>query len=273
MNSALQASESHSLSRDGDDIYFETVGIPDAPVVVLGHGAGGNHAIWYQQVPAFARDYYVVTWDQRGFGLSTNRNGLANPRTATADLLAILDQLAVERAHVVGQSLGGWAALGLAVGHADRVRSLVLADTIGGIAVPDWWKAAVQAQREGPFNHPALSDRFCRENPELSHLYLQIGGLKREANPDQLAVLRALRDVTFGEADLAGYEVQTLFIVGSEDEIFSPATIADAAARVPDARVEQIGGAGHSPYFEQPDAWNALVLGFWNGLPRNAPGS
>jgi pimeloyl-ACP methyl ester carboxylesterase len=56
MNRALQPSESHSLSRDGDDIYFETVGIPDAPVVVLGHGAGGNHAIWYQQVPVFAHD-------------------------------------------------------------------------------------------------------------------------------------------------------------------------------------------------------------------------
>jgi pimeloyl-ACP methyl ester carboxylesterase len=54
-----------------------------------------------------------------------------------------------------------------------------------------------------------------------------------------------------------------LFIVGTEDEIFSPTTIADAAARVPGARVEPIAGAGHSPYFEQPEAWNGLVLGFW----------
>ena len=257
-----QPSEPGSLSRDGDEIYFETVGVRDAPVVVLGHGAGGNHAIWYQQVPEFARDYFVITWDQRGFGLSTNHNGHANPRTATADLLAILDHLGVERAHVVGQSLGGWAALGLAVGHTDRVRSLVLADTIGGIAIPEWWKAAVQAQREGPFNHPALSDRFCRDNPERAHLYLQIGGLKRAPNADQLAVLRGLRDVTFGDDELGGYDVPTLFIVGTEDEIFSPATIAAAAARLPGAQVEQIEGAGHSPYFEQPAAWNALVLDF-----------
>jgi 3-oxoadipate enol-lactonase len=259
----MKPTEAGSLSRDGDEIYFETVGEPGAPVVVLGHGAGGNHAIWYQQVPVFAPDYFVVTWDQRGFGLSTNRHGNANPRTATADLLAILDQLGVERAHIVGQSLGGWAALGFAVGHADRVRSLVLADTIAGVAIPDWWKAAVQAQRDGPFNHPALSDRFCRDNPARAHLYLQIGGLKRDANPDQLAVLRGLRDVTFGDGELSGYDVPTMFIVGTEDEIFSPATIADAAARVPGARVEAIAGAGHSPYFEQPEAWNALVLDFW----------
>jgi len=76
-------------------------------------------------------------------------------------------------------------------------------------------------------------------------------------------VLRGLRDVTYGDDDLAAHAIPTLFIVGSEDEIFSPATIADAAARVPGARVEQIEGAGHSPYFEQPDAWNALVLDFW----------
>jgi pimeloyl-ACP methyl ester carboxylesterase len=260
----MNASEPGSLSRDGDEIYFETVGAPDAPVVVLGHGAGGNHAIWYQQVPRFARDYRVVTWDQRGFGLSTNRNDLANPRTATADLLAILDHLGVGRAHVVGQSLGGWAALGLALGHADRVRSLVLADTIGGIAIPEWWKAAVQVQREGPFNHPALADRFCRDNPERAHLYLQIGGLKRDANPDQLAVLRGLREVTHGDDQLAECGVPTMFIVGTDDEIFPPATIADAATRLPGARVEQITGAGHSPYFEQPEAWNALVLDFWS---------
>ncbi len=259
----MNPSEPGSLSRDGDEIYFETVGAPDAPVVVLGHGAGGNHAIWYQQVPEFASDHFVVTWDQRGFGLSTNRAGLANPRTATADLLAILDHLGAERAHVVGQSLGGWAALGLAVGHGDRVRSLVLADTIGGIAIPEWWKAAVQAQRDGPFNHPALADRFCRDHPERAHLYLQIGGLKRDANPDQLAVLRGLREVTFDDGALAACAAPTLFIVGSEDEIFSPATIADAAARIPGARVEQIAGAGHSPYFEQPAVWNALVRDHW----------
>src|ERR1700689_3266439 len=162
----MTAQSTDTLSRDGDDVYFETVGAPDAPVVVLGHGAGGNHAIWYQQVPVFARDYRVVTWDQRSFGLSTNNHGLANPVTATNDLLAILDHLEVERAHVVGQSMGGWAAMGLAVAHGERARSLVLADTIGGIPVDGWWKPRPTPPREGSFNHPALSEAFCVRNPQ-----------------------------------------------------------------------------------------------------------
>lgn len=250
------------LSRDGDDVYFETHGAPDAPTVVLGHGAGGNHAIWYQQVPVFAQDYRVVTWDQRGFGASTNRHDHANPRTAAADLLAILDHLEVASAHIVGQSMGGWAAMGLAVAHPDRARSLVLADTLGGIPVDGWWKARDTAPREGPFNHPALGNDFCRQHPERAHLYLEIGGLRRDPHADPLQLLRTLGDVTFDDAQLSALALPTLFVVGSQDEIFPPDWIANAAARVPNARVEVVDGAGHSPYFEQPDTWNALVGGF-----------
>ena len=253
------------LSRDGDDVYFETVGAPDAPVVVLGHGAGGNHAIWFQQVPVFVQHYRVVTWDQRGFGLSTNRHGRANPRTATADLLAILDHLGVERAHVVGQSLGGWAVMGLALAHGDRVQSVVLADTLGGIPVEGWRKPRATPPRDGPFNHPALSNEFCLRNPERAHLYLEIGGLRRDPQADPTQLIRTLGDVTFSDSELAALQVPTLFVVGTDDDIFPPAWIADAAARVPGARVERVDGAGHSPYFEQPDAWNALVLDFWSG--------
>jgi len=250
------------LSRDGDEVYFESHGAPDAPVVVLGHGAGGNHGIWFQQVPVFAAEYRVITWDQRGFGLSTNNLGLANPRTATADLLAILDDIGAERAHVVGQSMGGWAAMGLAIEHGDRVRSLVLADTLAGITVDGWWKTAASVQRTGLFNHPALSNDFCVENAEHAHLYLKIGGLRRDPHADQAPMLRTMGDVTYSDEQLSSLRIPSLFIVGTLDEIFPPESIATAAARVPGARVEKIAGAGHSPYFEQPAEWNALVAGF-----------
>jgi 3-oxoadipate enol-lactonase len=251
------------LAIDGDEIYFEAVGAPDATVVVLGHGAGGNHAIWFQQVPEFVSDYRVVTWDQRGFGNSTNRNGLANPSTAANDLLAILDHLGVERAHIAGQSLGGWAAMGLAIAHGDRVRSLVLADTLGGIPVEGWWNARNTAPRIGPFNHPALSNDFCVRNPARANLYLEIGGLRRDPDADPTALIRTLGDVTFDDTQLATLAMPVLFVVGTDDEIFPPDWIFSAASRVPNARVETVEGAGHSPYFEQPDRWNSLVTDFW----------
>ena len=257
----------NTLLLDGDDVYFEAVGDPEAPVVVLGHGAGGNHAIWFQQVPVFAREHRVLTWDQRGFGNSTNRDGLANPHTATNDLLAILDHLEVERAHIIGQSMGGWAAMGLAIAHGDRVRSLVLADTLAGIAIDGWWNAAASIPpRVGAFNHAALANEFCIRNPERAHLYLQIGGLRRDPLADQSAMLKSLGTVSYTDEQVAAVDAPVLFIVGSHDEIFPPALIVEAAGRVPGAEVEQIEGAGHSPYFEQPGAWNALVQDFW--FPR-----
>ena len=261
----MDASVTDCLSLEGDDVYFEVVGAPDAPVVVLGHGAGGNHAIWFQQVPVFADEYRVVTWDQRGFGNSTNRNELANPATATRDLLAILDHLEVERAHVVGQSMGGWAAMGLAVAHRDRVRSLVLADTLAGIAIDGWWNAAAAiAPRVGPFNHPALSNEFCLRNPERAHLYLQIGSLRRDPLADQAPLMLTLgEDQLHRRAARRALRSPRCSSSGTHDEIFPPAAIAAAAERVPGATVELIEGAGHSPYFEQPGVWNALVEGFW----------
>ena len=120
------------VEHDGERIYYETAGVPSGPVVVFTHGMGGNHTIWYQQVAYFAPFCRVITWDQRGFGRSTNLTGSASPRNAAADLAALLQHLDAGGVHVIGQSLGGWASLGFALRHPQRVRSLVLADTIAG---------------------------------------------------------------------------------------------------------------------------------------------
>ena len=118
---------------DGERVWYETAG--EGPDLILTHGLGGNAAVWYQQVPYFAQHYRVISWDQRGFGRSTNENGNHGPVAAVSDLIEIMDLLDVDRAHVVGQSMGGWAALGTAIAVPDRVESVVLACTTGGIPV------------------------------------------------------------------------------------------------------------------------------------------
>ncbi len=265
----IVAHSSGLLARGDDDIYYETSGEGDA--IVLCHGLGGNHAVWFQQVAAFARDYRVITWDQRGFGRSTSsaENALG-PATAVDDLAALLDHLQVGRAHVVGQSMGGWTALGFLLKHPKRVKSLVMADTIGGIYTSEIRKdflayvaeARANAPADGSFplgRHPAVSSDLVNRAPAKALLYQQIGSFP---SPPRTVVGPFLITTQYDLETLHKIEVPTLFVVGSDDRIFPPAMIRQAAAQIPGSAVCEIAESGHSPYFERPAQWNEAVLKF-----------
>ncbi len=258
--------ESGFLERDGERVYFECAG--DGPPLVLTHGAGGNHAVWFQQVPHFVRTRRVVLWDQRGFGRSTARGGPNTPQRATADLAALLDHLGISRADVVGQSMGGWAALGLALTRPERVRSLVLADTPGGIDSPELRAAWTNVASGGGFSvpelgrHPAVAADFFERHPERAVLYQQLGAFGEPRLADVLPSLIAARH---DSAALASLRCPVLLIVGEVDGLFSPDLIAASAKQLPAvcrARVVVIRRAGHSPYFEEPAEWNRVVAEF-----------
>ena len=262
-----------TLEIDGEQIYYETSGDAQQPAIVLCHGYGGNHAVWYQQVPTLARWYRVVTWDARGFGRSTNRQRKAGPATSAHDLLALLDHLKIERAHLVGQSMGGWTVMGLALEHADRVESLTLADTIAGVYTPeisrqfDAYIAQARAHMpaDGRFplgRHPALDEAFSRQHPARAFLYQQLASL---AEPPPKSIPALLRLTSYDHARLGALQVPTLWIVGQHDPIFTPESIRRAARLMRHAQVVEIAGAGHSPYFERPKAWNRALLAFLNG--------
>src|SRR5262245_2369246 len=103
------------VDSDGESIYYEVTGDNGAPTVVLGHGAGGSHAAWFQQVPVLAAaGYRLVTWDTRGFGCSTCDTDVLNVAASVRDLTAVLDAVGCDRAVIVGQSMGGWWASGFA---------------------------------------------------------------------------------------------------------------------------------------------------------------
>ena len=165
--------------------------------------------------------------------------------------------------------MGGWAALGLALAHGDRVRSLVLADTLGGIPVEGWWKAPRRRAARRTLQSPRVVERLLRRASASAHTCTcRSAGSAATRSPIRRRSCARLGDVTFADDQLATLRVPTLFVVGTEDEIFPPAWIADAAARIPGARVEVVPDAGHSPYFEQPEAWNALVREFCSGVTR-----
>lgn len=258
------------VEHDGEHIYYETAGRGGVPLV-LSHGAGGNHAVWYQQVTPFARDRVVVTWDHRGFGRSTDRSGRSGPDVAVGDLLAVLDALGVTRADLVGQSMGGWTVVGAALGRPGLARSLVLADTLGGFnseaiaaRLPRLPPAGAEASPGDVLGrHPALGRPFCERHPERAHLYQSLG---RMGSADPAVILPRLLASTRDVSEAARLTMPVLCLVGDQDPLFPPPSVHALADLLPDARVVEIPGCGHSPYFEDPRAWNSALRQFLTSL-------
>lgn len=262
------------VDSDGERIYYESWG-DTGETVVLGHGMGGNHAVWYQQVAFLSSRYRVITWDQRGFGRSSRLTGRLGPEPAVEDMVALFDHLEVESAHVIGQSMGGWSALGFAVDHPERAVSLVLADTTGGIFTPairetlaEYGRlvAALPPPDRLPLGrHPAIGAQLLDEDLAHSFLYNQLGSLTDPPTPQTIMPLLMSTDHT---ARTARVKAPTLFVVGEHDPIFPPPMIETAAEVVPTSQVEIVENTGHSPYFERPDRWNDIVSGFMRHSAR-----
>ena len=259
-----------TVERDGESLHFEVVGrggdrASDAVPLVLSHGAGGNHAAWFQQVAHFARDRTVVVWDHRGYGRSTDHADRSGPQVAVGDLLAVLDHLGIERADLVGQSMGGWTSVGAALQRPGLARTLVLADTLGGITSETIEAALIDRPlatlptEDTLGSHPALGRPFSAHRPELAHLYQMLG---RMGTADPAVILPRLLAVTHDAAEAARLTMPVLCIVGDADPLFPPAAVRALADMLPDARVVEVTACGHSPYFESPAMWNAVVRHF-----------
>ncbi len=245
-----------------ETIYYEVTG--DGEPLVLSHGAGGNHAIWFEQVAFFSRRYKVITWDQRSFGNSSDDAGRHHPEAFAADLLALLDHLGIDRAHLAGQSMGGWTTARFALDHPERVRSVILADTTGGFAT-----AAARADYERLVSGEArteaaqwIADGRIDQPAMRSFLYGQISSLNGQ-RPTDIGQALFAADYTPRASALT---MPVLVIFGSADPLFRAPTLRGIAELFPNGHAVEIAGAGHSPYFYQPAQWNRAVLEFLRGV-------
>ena len=251
-------------SINGIRLYFESHG--DGEVIVFLHGRGGNHLSWWQQVPFFRNSYRCILIDHREFGLSIDTPDGPGRAAHVEDLKQLLDHLGIERAYLVGQSMGGSTALGMAVCYPERVLGLVLADTSGSIRGADIlsdFRARVEDLPQDAAVR-AISESFKKRDPERAFLYAEIGRL---APP----VRETLEEYLLSEGGpepraLAGFNVPTLIIVGSDDIVVTPNVARMVNGYIKGSRLATVEGAGHSVYFEKPDEFNRLVADFLDGL-------
>jgi pimeloyl-ACP methyl ester carboxylesterase len=248
------------LSIDGSDFYYGDYG--SGTPIVFAHGVGGNHASWFHQIAFFSRWYRVITIDHRGFGNS--RDAADGPGAArfVDDLIDLLDALNIRQTVLVAQSMGGGTCLGFAVRHPERTLALIMADTLGGISAPGRLQERVEEQRRLTDDleqaDRVVSKRFQQAQPALTRLYLEIASF----NATNRRNLRGRVVWTPSAGELDRLTMPKLFVVGQED-VLVPPDIMDMGYRlVPGANMVVIPDAGHSAYFEKPEAFNQIVFEF-----------
>ncbi len=251
-----------AVVRSGSaEIYYEVHG--EGPPITFSHGAGGNTLVWYNQVPYFAKNHTVVTFDHRGWGRSTCAPEDKHAKFFAGDLKAVLDDAGIERTALVCQSMGGWTAMHFTLDNPGRVSCLVLSGTPGGISTPKVIEARAARSRSRtsnldrtiPWNEPHLAlaaDAFERD-PSMAFLYRMLSGVNPPIGDT------ATGDMGISSSRLGSYDVPTLMISGGGDRIFPPAILEDVSKVIPGAQLHSIPLAGHSPYFETPDEFNRVV--------------
>lgn len=252
---------------NGTRLAYESLGAGE-PLIML-HGFTLDMRMWDDQFEPFAAHYRVVRYDLRGFGKSSVPDG--KPYTHADDLAALLDHLRIERAHVMGLSMGGAIALDFACLHPHRLNALLLADAaMGGYPWTmnmDYRQGATDITdiRRNWLAHPLFAP--ASRNPNAAARLAQIvhdysGWHWQHADTDQFpppSVFERLETI----------QARTLAVVG-EWELPDFLGIAEVIAeRVPHARKAVIAGAGHMSNMEQPATFNRIALDFLAGLSSN----
>jgi pimeloyl-ACP methyl ester carboxylesterase len=264
--STSASARSSYLAVPGGRIYFEEAG-KGVPVVLI-HGGFGDRRMWDAQFNELARDFRVVRYDHRGFGNSTAPDSVYSP---VRDLLQLLDQLGIARAHIIGNSVGGGVALDFAVLYPERVHKVVVvasgangypysADDVAGIvavfraAEAQGVDRAAELWLQDPMiaiasKHPRSADlvrRMIQDNRNIFRMEHWPEGKLKPSAYDRLNELR----------------MPVLFVVGENDTPVVQRASGASAARVSGAETFRMPGADHLPQMTHPDVFTQRVTAF-----------
>jgi pimeloyl-ACP methyl ester carboxylesterase len=268
-----------SLTLHGSRVNYVEIGT-GSPLVFI-HGLSGCWQNWLENMPHFARSYRVIAVDLAGFGESELPQEEISIPGYGRFVDAVLGEIGVERAVLVGNSMGGFISAETALSHPSRVEKLVLVDAAGGPTLREWnnrnrarlvraarlfqpLAAVAFARREGVVRRPRLRRMLLYKiaahpdllAPELCYEIASGGG-----KPGFLDALNALIEYDFWER-IQDVSCPTLIVWGRNDEIVPVADAFEYEALIPDARTVVLDDTGHVPMLERPLAFNRVLKEF-----------
>ena len=250
------------LSLPGVDLWFEDTGGPGVPVILL-HAASGTTECWLHQLPTFtAAGYRCISYDRRTWGRSRPTESGPQPGYAGDDLNALLDGLGLERVHLVGTAAGAIPAIDYALSHPERVRSLVAANTIGGVQDAEYLELQQRLRppqiQDLPVELRELGPSYRGKDPVGAARWLEID---QSTRPYGVTPTQPLRESITYER-LATMQPPVMVLSGEADLLSPPALMRLLSDHIPNSRFVPLPDAGHAGFWERPHVWNGLVLEF-----------
>jgi pimeloyl-ACP methyl ester carboxylesterase len=266
----------HAAAKDGTRLHYEEAG-SGTPLIFI-HEFAGDHRSWEPQMRFFSRYFRCITYAARGFPPSDIPEDGARYSQAHArdDVVAVLDHLKIDRAHVVGLSMGGFAALHVGITHPKRARSLVIAGCGYG-AEPDkkdkfraeceaaaasflanWSETAgkyalgptrVQFQNKDPRGWAEFAQQLAEHSPKGQALTMRGVQMRR---PSLYELVEDMKKI----------DVASLIVTGDEDDpCLEPALLMKRS--IPNAGLVVLPRAGHTINIEDPEAFNRALFEFF----------
>ena len=268
------------------DLYYEESGRGEPLLCIMGLAA--DSTAWLLQVPAFAEKYRTIVFDNRGVGRSAKPAGPYSIHQMADDAAGLLDTLGIDRAHVLGVSMGGMIAQELVLRHPQRVRGLILACTypepdaevekhrsftltqLGGSVTADG-EVKIDFNTIDPLAlfQNLLPMVFSQEfiQTDLMKLMQLFGGALQYGFSMEAILAQTQAVMTHKATDrLHQITAPTLVLTGDADRLISPANSDAIAKHIPGAKLVKIEGGSHGFNVEKPEAFNREVLSFLSSV-------
>ena len=266
----------HAIADDGVKLYYEQTGA-GMPVIFV-HEFAGDHRSWEPQMRHFGQRYRAISFNARGFPPSDVPEDVSfySQNRAADDIAAVLDQLNIGQAHIVGLSMGGFATLHYGFRHASRARSLTVAGCGYGAdpATRDGFRAeganTVEFIREKGMQ--AFADRYAfgptrvqfqNKDPRgFAEFQRQLAEHSAVGSANtQLGVQRERPSLWDLQAEMQGLRVPTLILTGDEDwPCLAPGVLMKQT--IPSSAMAVMPNCGHGINLEDPDQFNRIVGDF-----------
>lgn len=253
------------LRANGVVLHFEDTG-GDKPSMVFANSLGTDFRIWDKVTARLAHDYRIIRYDKRGHGLSEATPAPYAMTDHVNDLAALMDERRVKQAVVVGLSVGGVIAQGLAAIRPDLVRALVLSNTAHKIGTTESWNARIAAV--GKDGLGSIADNVMKlwftpafRDPANAEFIGCRNMLVQSPLEGYLGTCAALRDSDLTESTRA-LKIPALCIGGDQDGSTPPDLVRSMADLIRGSEFRIVADAGHIPCVEQPAAVASLIQQF-----------